>query len=563
MAFGGQEFAKPLAIPPPIERFELGSPLPGISGVMLDNYNDGMGLAQQAARSKGLQARILWIDGTANLGRVNSTEKIGALMAKVASVGFNTVVFDIKPISGQVLYKSEIAPKIREWRGQTLPEDFDPVPDMVSQAHKNHLQIFVSMNAFSEGHSMFKVGPGYDALEHQSVLYDAVPVVVAPDGASYPVSAKPSSDGSSLVLSAKGAEGTHVSASGVVLSSAAGAAYTLGGDSPFLTQHVHVGDRLMISSRANFVRTSEHTDQYPLMMNPNDPAVQDRALSIVREVVSKYGVDGILYDDRLRYAGLNADFSDISKQAFEKYVGQPLSWPTDVFTFTYNWQMKKGIKPGRFYDAWMLWRTLQMRNWVARVRNAVKQTRSSALFGIYGGSWFGDYPAFGSNYGSPNLEAGFWFLTPQYQKTGFAPLLDLIITGCYYQTATEYEAMVQGKPIGSTVESAGQLTNRVVDDQCWAYAGIELEDFKGNPDGLANALQAACSATQGVMVFDLSHDIESSWSVFARAFKFKATAPHAVPGLLGQVRNMRKRYQTLNMRERPVVISAGSSGAGF
>src|SRR5437016_1379004 len=161
----------PLIIRPPEERFGYGWPLPSLPGVMLDGYLDSVGLLQQAARARGLQGRILWIDGTANLDRVNSEEKIVALMHQIADVGFNTVVFDIKPISGQVLYNSKIAPKITDWRGQHLPPDFDPLPIMIREAHASGVQVFVSMNAFSEGHTLLKVGPGYDMPEHQSVLY--------------------------------------------------------------------------------------------------------------------------------------------------------------------------------------------------------------------------------------------------------------------------------------------------------------------------------------------------------------------------------------------------------
>jgi hypothetical protein len=76
-------------------------------------------------------------------------------------------------------------------------------------------------------------------------------------------------------------------------------------------------------------------------------------------------------------------------------------------------------------------------------------------------------------------------------------------------------------------------------------------------------LQAACASTQGVMVFDLSHDIEPMWPVFAQAFRRSAQAPHQVPGLLDQIRAKRKRYDAWGAKEPPVPISSGSSGIGF
>jgi hypothetical protein len=211
----------------------------------------------------------------------------------------------------------------------------------------------------------------------------------------------------------------------------------------------------------------------------------------------------------------------------------------------------------------MSWRALQMRNWVARVRSKVKSTRKDAKFGVYAGSWYGEYPQFGSNYGSNELDAGFWFLTETYRKTGFANQLDLLVTGCYYPNVTIYEAMGLGIPMGRTVEAAGQLSNRVARDQTWTYAGLSLEQFKNNPEGLASALQAACASTQGVMVFDYSHDVEPMLPVFASTFGPVPMAPHQVSGLIEQVRARRVQWDKAGIKGTAVPIAAGSAGIGF
>lgn len=571
---------KPLTIKPPTERFQYESPLTSISGEMMDDYNDGQGLAQQRARADRLQARIMWIDGTANLDRVNSEDKIVALTKRIAKAGFNTIVFDIKPISGQTLYKSDFAPKIESWRGQTLPLDFDPLPIMVREAHLNHLMLLTSLNAFSEGHNLMHEGPGFSQPSLQSVLYNAVPVLKTNSGKQLPLDSILNPGRSQTAGEAQlfnnptqarafaphfaallAADGTvlSVAENGIPEGFKTGERIVCFDQADALEPGVQTG----IDSEAEYVRAADHPDQYPLMMDPLSPDVQQRMLAIVNEVVSKYKVDGLLFDDRLRYAGMDAEFSAATQSQFETYVGEKLTWPDDVFKVTYSPVLHKGLKPGRFYDAWMVWRALQMRNWVARVQRTVKSARQTALFGIYGGSWYGDYPALGSNYGAPSLEAGFEFLTPTYQETGFANLLDFFISGCYYTTPTIYDAMGEGKPIGSTVEAAGQLSNRVVDDQCWTVAGISLESFAGNPVGLKNVLQAACASTQGVMVFDLSHNIEPMWPTFERAFHFAARSPLAYPGELKKVRKLRKHYQQLGAHERPVPILSGTSGTGF
>ena len=178
------------------------------------------------------------------------------------------------------------------------------------------------------------------------------------------------------------------------------------------------------------------------------------------------------------------------------------------------------------------------------------------------GSWYGDYPALGDNYGAPGSDAGFWFLSNAYKSAGNAPLLDFLISGCYYQVPTIFDAMSKGVGIGNTIEAAGMLTNRIVRDECWCYAGIDVGDFTGNPDALIRALQAACASTQGVMVFDLSHDIEPMWSTFERAFAAHKRPPHASVQALADVRRRRTLQDKRGIKDPPVIIAAGSAGIG-
>ncbi|MEQ1936484.1 MAG: hypothetical protein ABL962_21735, partial [Fimbriimonadaceae bacterium] len=164
---------------PPLTRFERAYVLPGTNPITIDALNDNQGVAQQFAKTRGLQGRIMWVDGTANLDRVASDELVRKLVTNLKQAGFNTIVFDVKPISGQVLYKSKIAPKIVSWRGRNLPIDFDPLAAMSREAKLQKIELLISLNAFSEGHSMFKAGPGYEQIPLQTVLYDPFPIIAA------------------------------------------------------------------------------------------------------------------------------------------------------------------------------------------------------------------------------------------------------------------------------------------------------------------------------------------------------------------------------------------------
>lgn len=563
-----------------VPRFISVAPLPNAPEIVIDRITTGGGIANDVARTANRQGRMLWIDATANIDRYNSEFKIAYLVRKAASSGFNTLVLDIKPISGQVIYRSSLAPRLLEWRGKKLDPEFDVLRALLRHAKPAGLSVLVSLNAFSEGHRLVKVGPGYDLPDQQTVIYDPKPMVTAGVGPGVPLSLVrdkvapdsvsiftgpekvPATPGlTTVVLNSKlqvvADSPTAPLAKGNIIAVGAGRGAT------FLAENALPGESLSFSTAANFVRMADWSGtQIPLMMNPNHPTARKFALDVLSEVVNRYPIDGVLYDDRLRYAGMNADFSEITRRAFQSYIGEEVRWPDDAFRYTISPDLRRGIRPGRFYDQWMAWRAGVLKNFIVDARKVVKTARPGAAFGTYVGSWYGEYPANGHNYAAPEVEAPFWFLSPNYRATGTAPLLDLLITGCYYQTATIFEAMTNGTETGSTVEASATLTNRLARDQAWTYAGLSLIDFKGKPDGLLNAIQAAVASTQGVMVFDLSHDIEPMWPVFARAFSTPILPPHAEPKLLVKVRKLRKAKDKSGPADLVIPLMAGSPGTG-
>lgn len=576
--------------PPIRSRFVPASPLPNLPSITIDSFNTGLGLAAETARALGLQARILWIDATANLDRLNAPEKIQLLVNNIKDSGFNTVVLDVKPISGQTLYPSKFAPRLLEWRGKTMPADFDPLAEMCKDTKAAGLTLFTSLNAFSEGHNLLHVGPGYAKPDWQTILYEGSPVLTAPNGATYPIkplnesSADPGAlcwftqpakvpvardDSFAVTLDKTGrvVDGFEFGGWGPgVPTMPSGGSVLVGnsGAAQFLRQVAEPGAKLQFGTAPRFVRSGERPErQYPLIMNPNNSAVQDYELNIVREVVQNYPVDGILFDDRFRYAGLDADFSETTHTLFERELGRSVRWPDDVFRYTLNPNTSRGIQPGPLYDAWIAWRALQLKRFLFRTRLSVKAVRPNCQIGLYAGSWYGDYPALGSNWSADTFDAGFWFLTPEYRRAGLASLLDFFIAGCYYTVPTIFDAMGTSQSAGATVEASATLVNRAVNDQTWCYAGLAVDQFKGNQDALKACLQAACASSQGVMIFDLSHDVDTMWPMFKEAFGGPPRkAPHEHPDLIGKVRQLRAQLDRKGAKKPTVVIMAGTVGTG-
>src|SRR5512141_2577819 len=120
LALAGQSARQPatiLNIPPPTSRVQLLQPLAGIPPVLMDTFGYGANIANMVAAKHHLQARMMWIDATANIDRYNTEEKIVSLVQEIKNAGFNTITLDVKPISGQVIYPSQYAPKLTAWKG--------------------------------------------------------------------------------------------------------------------------------------------------------------------------------------------------------------------------------------------------------------------------------------------------------------------------------------------------------------------------------------------------------------------------------------------------------------
>lgn len=579
------------------------NPLPNLPSVALDEANNNVGIAQQTTRARHLQGRVLWIDGTANMNAINTPDKITLLVQQIKKAGFNTVVLDVKPIVGFTLYPSKYAPKLTTWKDRTIPADFDPLPDVVTKCHQNSLQLIVNMNVWSEGHrgdnnTVKKQGPGYEHPEWQTVLYTIEGRLHSTSGGNVGTTAavaqkvNPGEVGENEIciytdVKALPSHGDGfaiaVSETGKVIAQVEGNALSLLGSAPwkgsylvgrgtgamFLRQNAPVGSTLTLDTVPVFVPMSQMQEQVPLMVNPHRADTQKRMLDMITEVCSRYEIDGVIFDDRFRYAGINADFSEDTHKQFEAYLapvlgGKALRWPDDVFRYDLAFPtLSRRLTPGPYYDAWLTWRALTLRNWLASAVATVKAIRPNATVSTYNGSWYGDYAALGANWAADDFNAGFRFLTPGYQKTGYAGLADWITTGCYYPTPTMSEALALGKSAGATIEAAGQLSNRAANDQTWVYAGLNVADYSKQPEKLKQAVQAALASTQGVMVFDLSAFDDTIWNLFGEMFKEHAIAPHAVPGLMAQVRQQRIARKASGIPDPPVIIHNGIPGTGL
>lgn len=581
----------PLYAQQPTASVSSGPPL------VLDLTHDNVGIAQQAAQAGKLQGRILWMDAGANVGNLNTTQKIQDIVAQVKAAGFNMIVLDVKPIVGDTVYPSQFAPKLTAWKGQTVAADFDVLRQMLTAAHAAGLPVYANMSTFGEGHKYVGRGLAYTHPDWQTILYEVDRSVSAGGGPSIPIAAldaRPKTDTTLTALTADSSlgqvhpddtvavlnfdarvlavyDGSSLKAANVTIPPRGAALVGFGRAAQWLRANARPGVIATYAAAPRYVRVQDAPEQAITMFcDPLNPEVRHHELDIVREIATNYDVDGLVFDDRLRYAGLNADFGPRERAAFEQSVGHPLHWPDDVFrTSPYPGQ---DIRPGPYFHAWLAWRAGVIQSWLTEAAGIIHVVRPQAQVAVYVGSWYGDYYKVGSNWGSPDVSAPFSFLTPDYKKTGYAPLLDWVTTGCYYKLATLSDYRDAGGFVGTglnpgaTVEAAGQLSNLVVGDQAWTYAGLYAAVYQGHPDLFARAIQAATASTQGVMVFDMSQIIQYHWwDVIRQAFGPGPTppAPSAIPGLLSEVRHRHEEDRRNGVPPPPYPPYLGVEDTGF
>ena len=116
--------------------------------------------------------KLMWFDATANFERFSYTDSIDFYLEKIKSIGFTHAVVDLRPISGEVLYASEIAPQLKEWKG-FVRSDFDFLGYFIKKAHELDLEVHASLNVFVAGHNFFNRGQIYtDHPEWASMVYN-------------------------------------------------------------------------------------------------------------------------------------------------------------------------------------------------------------------------------------------------------------------------------------------------------------------------------------------------------------------------------------------------------
>ena len=394
--------------------------------------------------------RYIWIDAAANFpDYADSRENIARDLAKIKETGFTDIVVDVRPTTGDVLFRSSVAEpavKLDVWTdaGYTFYErtaGWDYLQAFIDAGHAVGLKVHASINTFVGGNR-------------------------------YP--------------------------------------YGLGEQGLLFRDPAKKEWATVLSLETGLFNAMDRTDDRygTKFLNPADDEVQAYLLSLIGELAC-YDLDGIFLD-RCRYDDLASDFSEVSRKKFEAWSGRPVeNFPGDVVTPGMQSSPLPGVLPPRFRE-WLEFRAHIIHDFVKDARARVKATRADIRFGVYVGGWYSTYYDSGVNWASPRYPAAIYFprwASEGYASTGYAALLDFILIGAY-AAPDRIEGSGEWTVQGFCAEAAEKLMGDVpfaggVDVGNWSVPeGFTQADL----DRAVSRTVATClEAAGGYFVFDLVH----------------------------------------------------------
>ena len=372
--------------------------------------------------------KVVWIDAHANISRFKNKSNISYFLKKIKAAGLNTVVVDVKPVQGEVLYDSDFMTKCKNLGGTDTDFSWDYLQTFIDEAHKLGMKVTVSTTFFPMGSPSRKEGPVYYDKKWE-------------------------------------------------------------------------GKTCLQYKKEGMVDIKNDPTKVAAFLNPVLPEVQDYLLRMVEEIVTKYDVDGYALD-YCRFCDGDSDFSEASKEAFEKYLGLPVqNFPQDIFTYNSDGSRK----PGKYYKQWWAFRAQVISDFVGKVRDRIKSVNPEISLEYWAGSWWHAIYGNGQNWASPDSNpydipyTSDW-ISPEYVKAGFAAKLDVFQLGAYLST-------VYGKNNNESIEFAIARGKMLINGDCKMYGTYSCDSPDFDVEG---ATELCLKETDGIMIFDLVYIIKNN-----------------------------------------------------
>jgi len=141
-------------------------------------YDNPSGGGTTPETGKPEKVKMLWFDGEANFQLFSQKSNITTYLDLAKKTGFNTIVVDVRPVQGDVLYKSKLMPELTTINGYTVIRDWDYLQYFVDEAHKRSLKVVADATIFTAGLLQSRDGMAFRSNEWD----DAVSTIYTANG---------------------------------------------------------------------------------------------------------------------------------------------------------------------------------------------------------------------------------------------------------------------------------------------------------------------------------------------------------------------------------------------
>ena len=246
--------------------------------------------------------------------------------------------------------------------------------------------------------------------------------------------------------------------------------------------------------------------------NPVNPEVQLYELAVLREVVSGYDVDGVVMD-RARFPDVTADFSDLSRQQFEAWLGRPVEgWPHDVLVSNGT-----RVRQGPLFPQWIAWRATIIQQFVRAAESVVRGTKPTAAFSAYVGGWYPTYWNESVNWAAAKTTPSLPWITEEWKQASVAEMYDFLMVGLYFTPIRSFEALSQGSSAWMSVEGGALMAVELVGGATVLVPSLLLSLYEFQPEKFRAAVETSLQMLGSVMLFDLSHLERFEWWTILQA----------------------------------------------
>jgi hypothetical protein len=258
--------------------------------------------------------------------------------------------------------------------------------------------------------------------------------------------------------------------------------------------------------KGGLTNAMDDSETGPRFLDPANPEVQEYLLTLLGELAAYEGLDGIVLD-RCRYDdhNLDAGYTDAAKAAFTTYLGDtPSKWPVLAQGQTYV-----SSNPSTLERNWLTFRCKVIHDFMEKAVAKVHGVNQDVRFGVYVGAWFSEYYRSGVNwtcnqYDLKANESTYKWVPGNYQKTGFADLLDFIFLGAYAGTSGIHGSTEW------TMEGFAKLGAKRLCGAVPFAAGPDIGNGSGFENGHQEALipdivKTMLASSDGLFIFDLCH----------------------------------------------------------